>query len=232
MRPDAAINPSAPTAPQWRTAVKPIRAACRWLAPFGLAASLSLAPMAASASFVYTYVGNNFTSVTGTGLTTSDHVVFEFETATAMGTGFMFLNPLAWQFTSGGVSFGSGDAGATLTLSNLGAIYLSLDSLGLDSICTGGQLAGKGSFVLNNGRGPGSMLTGTSCMNMVDNFDQVSVSVPSPSTGSTHGFRSFTVRERVQQPPSNALPEPATLALAGLAMLAAVGGRRMAWRRT
>ena len=80
--------------------------------------------------------------MTGTGLSNSDRVVFQFETAAALSTGAYFFTPLSWQFSAGAASFGSADAGASLFLTVAGPIYLSMDSNGLDAICTSGKLSG------------------------------------------------------------------------------------------
>lgn len=222
-----AASPPAQRSP-WR------RAASRAALALGTAVGLAMGAGPASASFIYTYTTNAFQTASAP-LTTSDQFVFMFETASALAAGVETrlnatpdaFNPtpniLSWSFSVDGISFGSDSIGTFLA-----PLYVLLSNTGdLDRICGGGSQAGVAAFGMNNAASPGGMLTGTSCANSVDNFDQVVLG--GGATGFVRGIGSWSVREVVPPPPTgNGVPEPGSLALAAAALWALCASRRSA----
>jgi MYXO-CTERM domain-containing protein len=179
---------------------------------------LILLSASASASIVYTYVGNNFTLASGV-FTTSDHITFSFTLDNPVVTSpSVGVAPTAWSFNAGPLTFGSATAGATLEL------FVYTTAAGLPSgVCINGlytQASGTSRLSASLATSNGALLVQTVCASTTNVQESVGIfpSNQDPfSFAAVDGMGSWSMREVTAV---NAIPEPAPLALGALGLLA------------
>ena len=195
---------------------------------------LLLASTLAAAAFNANAVVMDFNQLTGYALVGRgfhyEEDGFQLDTASS-GYGFYSIHSRDYRY-DGSVGFFNESSNAVTTLSRIGGGLFSLASIDLDSLNGGYQVTVNFSGTLANGSVVSTSFRTNAANNLQtftfgSDFDSVS-SVSWVQASPFHSFDNIVLHTGA---PASAVPEPSTVAMLGLGLLAFAGSRRKALKR-